>query len=431
MSRVRLTICALGMLCAVPTPARADSVLEWNAILMNTLAANNVNPFEGPRVAAIVHLAVFEGVNAVTNRYEPYLWTISAPDGSSADAAAIAAAHAVLRHYYPGSADVLDAHRATSLAAIEDGPAKSNGIAVGASAAAVMIAHRATDGSAPPQFFLPSSAGPGEWQKAPSCPAAGGILVHWQNVTTFGIESSRQFRSSAPPPLHSARYARDFNEVKAVGAAASDMRSEELTEIARFYNAALAAAVWNAAARQLASARGTSIGFNARAFALLNMAISDGLVSSMETKYHYRLWRPETAIREADIDGNRRTGSDDSFVPLITAPCFPSYPSAHASGSYAGRAVVERLFGRARHDVTLSTPALPGVNLRYTDLADITTDIDNARIYGGIHFRFDQQAGARQGRAVARYLMSRHLRPRWQWAIPGHRADAVAPRDSD
>ena len=411
-SATRLLVLAMAIVTLAPQRAHAEVVVQWNEIAMNTLAANNVNPFEAPRVAAIVHLAVFEAVNAVTARYEPYLWTVSAPEGASAEAAAIAAAHAVLVHYYPGSAGVLDGHRDASLAAIEDGPAKSDGIAVGSNAAAAMLARRANDGSAPPQFFLPSTAAPGEWQKTPACPAPGGILFHWQNVATFGVESSSQFRSSPPPPLQSGRYARHLNEVRLVGDAASEARPDELTLIARFYNAALAAAVWNSAARQLASARGTSISFNARAFALLNMAISDGLVSSMETKYHYRLWRPETAIRDADIDANPKTEPDDTFAPLITTPCFPSYPSAHASGSYAGRAVVQRLFGRTGLELTFSTPALPGVVLRYTDLADITNDIDSARIYGGIHFRFDQQAGARQGRLVANYVVSHHLRPR-------------------
>lgn len=392
-------------------PARADVVLTWNDITMATLASHNVNPFEAPRVAATVQLAVFEAVNAVSGRYDSYLGTVGARPGASAEAAAVAAAHAVLVHFYPASAATLNAQRDGSLSLIPGGAAKDDGIALGLEAAAAMIVRRTGDGSTPPQFFLPPSAAPGEWQKTPSCPAAGGILLHWPDVTPFGIESSQQFRSS-PPPLRSNAYTRDFKEVREVGAADSTVRPERLTQAARFYNAVLAAAVWNSAARQIAAAQGTSLTFNARAFALLNMAISDGLVSSMETKYHYHFWRPETAIRDAAIDGNPRTEPDDSFVPLITAPCFPSYPSAHASGSYAGRAVVQRLFGRRGHDLTFSTPLLPGVTFHYTDLAAITKDIDNARIYGGIHFRFDQRAGARQGRDVGRFVWQHQLRRR-------------------
>jgi hypothetical protein len=411
----RLFVLVLTIVPLASQHAQADEVLQWNEIAMSTLEANRVNPFEAARVTAILHTAVFEAVNAVTGRYEPYLWTVSAPRGASPRAAAVAAAHAVLVHYYPASAAVLDPLRASSLAAIDDGQDQADGVAVGVDAAADVIAHRSNDGSTPPRFFFPSSGGPGEWQTTPSCPPAGGILLHWQDVTPFGIKTSSQFRSAPPPALTSLRYAIDLHEVKSVGAAASTRRPERLTTVARFYNAALAAAVWNSVARQLAVAKRASLSYNARAFALLNMAISDGLVSSMETKYHYRLWRPETAIHVADIDGNPATKPDETFVPLITAPCFPSYPSAHASGSYAGRRLIERLFGTVRRPVVLTTAALPGVALTYTNLSDITDDIDDARIYGGIHFRFDQRAGARQGRAVGDFVFEQHLRPRHAW----------------
>ena len=367
----RITCLFVLVLAIVPlasTRAQADEVLQWNDIAMATLDANRVNPFEAARVAAIVHTAVFEAVNAVTGRYEPYLWTVSSPRGASPDAAAIAAAHAVLVHYYPASAAVLDAHRASSLATIADGQAKTDGIAVGLDAAAATIGHRSNDGATPPRFFLPSSAAPGEWQTTPSCPPAGGILLHWQDVAPFGIKTSSQFRSMPPPALTSVRYAKGFREVKAVGAAVSPARTERLTTVARFYNAYLAAAVWNSVARQLAVAKRTSLSYNARAFALLNMAISDGLVSSMETKYFYRFWRPETAIREADIDSNPATKPDETFAPLITAPCFPSYPSAHASGSYAGQRVIERLFGWVTHPLVLS-PATRSVRTARTPSA--------------------------------------------------------------
>jgi hypothetical protein len=418
-SIVRLSVLVLTIVPLAAQRVEADVVLQWNEIAMSTLDANRVNPFESARVAAIVQTAVFEAVNAVTARYEPYLWTVSAPHDASPRAAAVAAAHAVLVHYYPASANALDTQRDSSLAGIPDGQAKTDGITVGLNAAAAVIAHRSGDGSTPPRFFLPSSAAPGEWQTTPSCPPAGGILLHWQDVAPFGIKTSDQFRSAAPPALTSLRYAKDFREVKAVGAADSTARSERLTTVARFYNAYLAAAVWNSVARQLAVAQRTSLSYNARAFALLNMAISDGLVSSMETKYHYRLWRPETAIREADIDNNPATNPGETFVPLITTPCFPSFPSAHASGSYAGRTVIERLFGEVRHPLMLSTPALPGITLRYSNLESITDDIDNARIYGGIHFRFDQQSGRRQGRAVGDYVIEHNLRRIHAWHARG------------
>jgi hypothetical protein len=404
---IALTI-ALGLLLS-PTIAAADVVLDWNAIMVTTTSSQN--PFAQARFAAITQLAVFEAVNRITRDYDPYLGTIIAPRSASPEAAAVAAAHAVLRNYFPGSAASLDASRASSLAAIPDGLPKFEGIAVGEAAAAAMIALRSSDGSSPPAFHLPTSPDPGKWQLTPSCPAAGGTLLHWRNVTPFGIQSSEQFRSDPPPLLISGEYRFDYDEVKELGRINSTERPQAWTDVARFYAAVPAVSVWNPTARQVAVAQGASVSENARSFALLNMAISDGLVSSMETKYHYNFWRPETAIRAGNTDDNRKTEPDPSFVPLITTPCFPSYPSAHASGSYSASSVLERLFGRGRHPITLSSPAVPGVVLNYTRFKEITDDIDNARVYGGIHFRFDQEAGAHQGRSVGSFVYRRNLRP--------------------
>jgi hypothetical protein len=403
---------ALVALLLAPAVSRADAVTDWNEIMLATLASQTpaVNPFAAGRFAAITQLAVFEAVNTIERDYDPYLGTLSAPRGASAEAAAISAAHGVLAHYFPGSAATLDAARTASLAAIGDGPGKEDGIAIGKAAASALIALRTNDGSAPPRFHVPASSAAGEWQLTPGCPPAGGILRHWQDVIPFGIESSEQFRAAPPPALTSGRYTWDFHEVRIRGGAHSTRRPQDKADLAQFYNVVLAVAVWNPAARQIALARGTSLSANARIFALLNMAISDALVSVMETKYHYRTWRPETAIRTGDADGNRLTFADPDFAPFIVTPCFPSYPSAHASASYAARAVLEQFFGRRWHFVTLTTPALPHVVLQYSSLEQITDDIDDARVFGGIHFRFDQEAGNRQGTRIGRYVVAHNLR---------------------
>jgi len=161
---------------------------------------------------------------------------------------------------------------------------------------------------------------------------------------------------------------------------------------------------------QMSVAQGKSLSENARAFALLTMAISDALVSSMDTKYHYKFWRPYTAIRAGDTDGNPKTDPDPLWTSLIAAPCFPSYPSAHASGSYAGRAIAEKIFGKGAQDITLSHPGVRDVALHYTKFSQITDDVDDARVFGGIHFRFDQEAGAHQGRKVGSYVYKNNLR---------------------
>ena len=397
-----------ALLLASPIQANADVVLDWNRIMVEAVTAQN--PFAQASIAAITQLAVFEAVNAVTGDYTPYLGTVVAPAGASADAAAVAAAHAVLTNYFPGNAAALDARRAMSLAAIPDGTAKDYGVAVGVAAANAMIALRASDGSAPPAFHLPGSVDPGEWQLTPGCPPAGGILRHWGQVTPFGIARAEDFRSDPPPALTSRRYAKDYAEVQEVGSVASADRPDDRTAVARFYAAVLAVGTWNPAATQIAAARGTSLSQNARTLALLNMAISDGLVAVMETKYHYNFWRPYTAVRAGDADGNDRTAGDPAFTPLIATPCFPSYPSAHATASTAARVVLERIFGSGGHDIMLSSAAVPGVVLQYTNLKQISNDLDDARVYGGIHFRFDQKAGTEQGRRIGRYVFTHNLR---------------------
>ena len=405
---IRLAVASITAgLVLHPAVARGDVVLDWNAIMQNTVGG--LPPFPQARFAAITQLAVFEAVNAITGDYKPYLGTVTAPASASAEAAAIAAAHTVLRNYFPGSAASLDAARASSLAAIADGPARSSGIVAGETAAMALIAARGNDNSGTAQFYVPSSSSAGEWQPTPSCPAAGGVFLHWRTVTPFGIRSADQFRLDAPPDLTSALYARDYNEVKEMGGVDSAERPQDRADVARFYAAVSPVGVWNPIARQLGIAEGKSLAENARALALLNMAMSDAAVATFDTKYQYHFWRPETAIRLGDTDGNAKTGPDPSFAPFVTTPCFPGYPSAHATLSNAAREVLESLFTGRLHSFNLSVPAVPGVHLEYSTLKQITDDIDDARVYGGIHFRFEQEAGADLGRRVGKFVYKNNL----------------------
>lgn len=390
---------ACGALLSTIAQSATDPVLEWNSIMVNTTATQN--PFAQARFAAITQLAVFEAVNAIDKDFDPYLGTITAPPGASPDAAAVAAAHDVLANYFPGNKTTLDAAEVTSLALIADGPAKQNGIAVGMAAAAAFIQLRSNDGSAPAQFFVPLSLDPGEWQTTPSCPATGGILLQWPDLRPFAIKSTDQFRSAPQPELNSPRYASDFDEVMRVGDVGSQFRPQDRTDVALFYAATPPVVVWNSAAAQVAVEQGRSTSDNARTLALMNMAISDAAASVFETKYSYDFWRPETAIHAS--------GNAD-WVPLVKAPCFPGYGSAHASLSGAARRVLERIDGRRHHLITLTNPAVVGVVLQYDAFEQITHDINDARIYGGIHFRFDQEAGGEQGREVGAYVYTHVLR---------------------
>jgi hypothetical protein len=393
-------------------PARADAVTDWNALMQSTVAVAPSNANFQARWAAIVQVAVFEAVNAVTGDYEPYLGTVGAPAWASPEAAAIAAAHRTLVTLRPASAATLDPLRATSLAAIPDGPAKDAGIAAGEAAAAAVLFNRASDGSAE-AVTAPYTPGtePGDWQ--PDLPLfAPAFHPGWGQVTPFGLASGSQFRLPAPPALHTERYASDYLEVKLLGkAGVNPFRPLDRENVARFYASASPVQVWNAAARQASAAQGKTLVENARIFALLSMAICDASIAAYDTKYHYNLWRPITAIRNGGVDGNPLTDPDPTWLPLIANPAFPSYASAHATLSGAARAVLARHFGKKGHAVVLTTPALPGVVLNYTEWKQITDDIDDARIYGGIHFRFDQEAGSHQGKHVGRYILRNFLRP--------------------
>ena len=412
-SRV-LGLCMLIATLFGSAVAKADAVLDWNVIAVNTAVTNGQNPYSQARYAAIVQLAVFESVNAITGEYHPYLGTIVAPPGASPEAAAIQAAYRVLSTYFPASASTLDAERANSLASIPDGQAKTDGMATGEAAALAMIALRANDGSSPAQFKIPGVPVPGEWQATPSCPIVNGIAVgtgfQWQNITPFGISSVREYLLDPPPVLTSHEYAKTYNEVMTVGSIDSTERPQDRANVALFYAASSPTQVFNQAVQQVAQERWHSLTENARALAVMNMAVNDSLVASFFNKYHYNFWRPETAIHAGDTDRNRKTDPDPSFAPFVTTPCFPSYPSNHGSAANGGAEVLRRIYGEGGHFMTLSNPAVPNIVLQYNTFDQITDDISDARVYGGIHFRTDQVAGERLGKAIGKAVYKNNLR---------------------
>ena len=395
---------------ATRADAATDPVLAWNAIMQTTVATSNA--FLQVRSATIMHLAMFEAVNAIVGRYTPYLGTIKARPGASPDAAAIAAAHRTLVSLHPTSMVSLDAARNTALAAIADGAAKDDGIAVGLAAADAMLALRASDGAAEAGVpeYMPRT-GPGYWQPTPPT-LARALFPSWGKVTTFGIRHGAQFRAEPPPALHTGKYARDYREVEAVGSATSTDRPADKTDLARFFGGNLPLYVFNETARQASLAQGKTLAENARSFALLNMAVTDGLISSMESKFYYEIWRPVTAIRAGDTDGNRHTAPDPAWSSLVNTPPYPSYPSNYASAAVAAREVLEKVYGKRGHVITLASgnPAV-NVTLHYTTFAQLAEDVNDARVYGGIHFRFDQDAGSRMGRQVGSYILRNQLRP--------------------
>jgi hypothetical protein len=358
----------------------------------------------------MMHLAVFEAVNTIVGNYKPYLGTIKAPAGASPEAAAIAAAHRTLVNLYPSDEPSLDASRDDSLSAIPDGPAKNDGIAVGEAAADVILALRTNDGVAnasdPP--YMPG-AEPGDWQPTPPG-FAQALFPNWGKVSTFGIKNGAQFRSNPPPAIHTAKYARDYNEVKAVGEVNSTVRPQGKTDLARYFGINPPVQVFGQSASQASVAQGKTLPENARIFALLHMATADGLISSMESKFYYGYWRPVTAIRAGNTDGNKKTARDPEWLSLIDTPPHPSYPSNYASAALAARAVLEEVYGKGDHSITLTSisPSVD-VTLHYSTFSQMTDDINDARVYGGIHYRFDQDAGSRMGWRIGSYILKNHL----------------------
>ena len=414
----KTSLCAALVVLALLCPARlakADVVLTWNEIAVRTLVQQGQNPFAQARLAAIVQLAVFEAVNAITGEYEPYIG-VTALTGASPEAAAATAAYRVLKTYFPAAPNLVQAY-AESLAAISDGASKTNGIAAGEAAAAAMIANRQNDGSAPATVSAVGAPAAGVWQITlpPGCAATatGGAFYQWQNVRPFGVPDVVGFRPDPPPSLTSTEFTKAYNEVKRVGSITSADRPQDRSDVARFYQASSPTLIFNLAARQVAEAQQRSLSENARALALLNMATSDSLVASFAAKYYYTFWRPENAIRFLDFYGNSKTPPDPNYVPFISTPCFPSYPSNHASGSNGAAEILRRIYGEGGHAFTIANPfnaSVANMQFTYTTFNEMCNDVDDARVYGGIHFRFDQVAGNRLGRDVATYVYKHNLR---------------------
>lgn len=415
LTRLRVAVAAIALLSSSAL-AGADVVLTWNDLAVRTYIAQAQSPFSQARLMAITQLAVFEAVNSITGDYKPYIGIV-APVGASVDAAAATAAYRVLKTYFPAAALIDDAYTA-ALAAIPPGASKDNGIATGEAAAQAMIANRVGDHSSPLTISPVGAPDPGVWQLTlpPGCSATaiGGSFYNWQDVTPFGIPSVQQYLLPPPPAITSAPFAKAFNEVKRVGAADSTFRSAHKSDVARFYAATSPAYIFNSAARQVSEQQHLTVSENARAFALLNMASSDSLVASFYNKYHYNYWRPETAIRYPSDFGNPGVTPNTSYVPFITTPCFPSYPSNHASGSNSAAEILRRLFGDDGHTIVMTNPlnaSISNIVFNYTSFKQICLDIDDARVFGGIHYRFDQIAGTRLGVMIAGRVWNRNLRP--------------------
>jgi hypothetical protein len=408
MIKAVATVGSMVAVCAVlVAPARADTVTEWNLNATNALIVGAAQP---PHVSvphlAMVHGAVYDAVNAIDGGHEGYLLPAgSASRSHSKQAAAAAAAHAVLVQLVPAQQATLDALYAASLSGVPAGPAKSGGIAAGERAAAAMIAARSSDGRFGAFRFAVGSA-PGAWRPVP--PGFVNDPNAWlKDVTPFLIEDPADFRSTGPLALTSRPYAREFDEVKTLGASDSSRRTAEQTHAARYW-AEHPPATWSRIFRTLSAQQELTLVDNARLFAMLYMSGADALIAVWDDKAYWSFWRPLTAIREAGTDGNPDTRAREDWTPLVATPPYPDHPSAHTGISGSIVKTLQQFFGT--DEIGWSDTNNAGLTRSFTRFSQAIQEIIDARVWAGLHFRTADVQGQRIGRAVAGYRQGRYFR---------------------
>jgi hypothetical protein len=391
-------------------------VLRWNRVLKETIGTPGMHPgtVMPVRSYAMMHAAMFDAANSVDRDYTPYL--VSVPEGryASPDAAAAQAAHDVLAALYPSRAGVLAAELSESLSGI-DPVRRFLSVRVGKIAAARMIKERGNDGwfVTPPAYTLPSS--PGNWQPTPpsGSPAA---FTHYGNVKPFAIDSAEHFAPAAPPAMTSARYTASFNEVKALGALNSTVRTADQTQVAKLWaNVGTPTNflhVWNNVAATVSEAKNLDTVSRARLFALINISLHDALQTTFASKFEHGLWRPVHAIQYADQDGNPDTEADPAWQSLIVAPPYPTYAGNMAAIGTSQATVLALFFGRDDIAYEHTWDGAGGATRWYPGFNAMADEQERARVYGGIHFTFDQEAGQSVGRNVGNYVFQNLMTPR-------------------
>jgi hypothetical protein len=379
-------------------------VVDWNRELLQIVQTPGAQPatVHPTRSFALLQTAIYDAVASITRNGAPVLVSVDAPGGARPDAAAAAAGHAVLTSLYPAMTPALDRLLADELARIPGGPPTQRGIDVGERVASLLLAARARDGSA--AIPLPFTAGsrPGDYRPTPPN-FAPPVFAHWSDVTPFMLRSGDQFRPAPPPALTSDAYARALSEVKSLGQDTSTTRTADETVIGRFWAPAIWN-TWNSIAENAVLAHHADLEQAAAMFAALDLTFADSTIAFYDAKYHFQLWRPITAVRLADSDGNAGTIGDPTWAPLaVTAPD-PSYPGAHSTISAAGAVVLAAFFGN-RDEIRVTSPALPGVVRTFSSYADVATEAGLSRIFAGQHTRIDHEAGERLGSDVARSVL--------------------------
>jgi len=406
LSVLLLFSCGIGL---------ADEVTDWNHIMLEATLTPPATPAPvSTRSTAIVQAAVFDAVNGIDPQYTPIHVCRRGPRNASKRAAAVQAAYAILIRLYPAQSDTLDQQRSASLMGISRGwgaersESIQKGIEWGQTVADAIWAWRSNDGFAQTVPPFTGGTGPGEWR--PTAPAfLPGLAPQLAHVTPWVIQSPSQFRPPAPPALDSPEYTADFNEIKIMGSNSSTSRTVDETDYALFWNPGNPPDFWDPVAVSLADKHHFSLLRTAHLLAQVNLAMSDAIIGCWDAKYTYVSWRPITAIQLADTDGNSETLADRTWTPLLVTPPFPGYPSAHSCASSAAAGVLSHYFGE-NTAITVTNDALPGQMRGFSSFSAALEEIVNARVFGGIHFRTDCNAGQALGTSVGEYVVKHSLR---------------------
>jgi hypothetical protein len=385
--------------------AQADVVTDWNAKAGEIVVAAKLGTPPSNRALAIVQTAVYEATNAITKRYNADGPPLEAAPGASVEAAIAAANRATLAQLVPSQQVAIDAAYQAALAMITDGLSKTAGIAAGEKAAAATLASRADDGSATGETYRPHTT-PGAY-----VPTVIPVYSQWPQRKPWLMTSPSQYRPDPPPALASELWERDYNEVKAIGGKGSTRRTADQTAIARFWESTMPT-IYHGVVRSVAAVPGREVTQNARLFAAVTQGIDDAMIAIFDAKYHYNFWRPITAIRNGDIDGNDATEREASWVPLIDTPMHPEYPCAHCIVASTVGTVLQAEIGDGPTPVlTTTSDTAMGATRSWTKISDFVEEVSNARIYDGVHYRTSTEVGTAMGNKTGALAVAKYLRP--------------------
>jgi hypothetical protein len=398
---------------ATLTPSQTatdDPVLQWNEAALQAIKAEKTPPPVAARYLAILHVAMFDAVNSVRREYKPFEVDKTAPAGTSQEAAAAGAAHRVLTALYPKRSALFDKLLDKTAG---DGESAERGLVLGRYVGKEILAWRAEDKSDEEVRYVVGRE-PGQWRPTPP-EYAKPLVPQWPNLTCFALRRGFQFRSDGPPKMTDKAYTDAFNEVKRLGRKTGSDRSRDQTEIAHFWadgeGTITPPGHWNRIAQDVSRKKRLSLSENARLFGLLNVALADVGIACWDCKYHYSLWRPVHAIREADRDGNPDTAPDRDWEPLLITPPFPSYTSGHSSFSSAGATILAGYFGTDEYRFETTSDGLPDVTRKFNGFWAAAEEAGMSRIYGGIHYQFDNTDGLRCGKMVGEHVLKTCMRP--------------------